>query len=76
MLLKEIKEIIKITIIDIMPVNPIVINQKKDIEKTISIMDKKNCISMIPVVNNDGRIIEICSRSESKRIGQYLIIFS
>jgi len=37
-----------------MPVNPIVINQKKDIEKKISIMDK-NYISMIPVVNNDRR---------------------
>lgn len=58
-----------------MPVNPIVINQKKDIEKTISIMDK-NCISMIPVVDNDRRIIGIFPRSESKRINQYLIIFS
>lgn len=38
------------------------INPNKDMEETISIMDK-NGISMIPVLEYDGRIIGICSRS-------------
>jgi predicted transcriptional regulator len=39
------------------------VNPNKDMEKTISIMDK-NGISMIPVLEYDGRIIGICSRSK------------
>jgi predicted transcriptional regulator len=46
-----------------MTVNPIVINQNKDIEETIDLINK-NRISMIPVVEDDGRIIGICSRSD------------
>ena len=44
-----------------MPVNPIVINQNKDFEKTISIMDK-NGIFMIPLVEDDVLRIGICAR--------------
>ena len=44
-----------------MTVNPIVINQNKDIEETIDLINK-NRISMIPVVEDDERIIGICSR--------------
>lgn len=57
------KDINSATIEEIMTVNPIVINQNKEIEETIDIMNK-NRISMVPVVEDDGRIIGICSRSD------------
>src|SRR5215213_10197786 len=62
-IIKDGKDINSTTIGDIMTVNPIVINQNKDIEETIDIINK-NRISMIPVVEDDGRIIGICSRSD------------
>lgn len=44
------------------------VNPNKDMEETISILDK-NDISMIPVLEYDWRIIGICSRSDiSKEI--------
>jgi predicted transcriptional regulator len=46
-----------------MTVNPIVIKQNIDIEETIGIINK-NGFSMIPVVEDDGRIIGIWSRSD------------
>lgn len=61
--IKDGKDINSTTIGDIMTVNTIVINQNKDIEETIDIINK-NRISMIPVVEDDGRIIGICSRSD------------
>ena len=61
--IKDGKDINSTTIGDIMTVNPIVINQNKDIEETIDIINK-NRVSMIPVVEDDGRIIGICSRSD------------
>ena len=61
--IKDGKDINNTPIEDIMTVNPIVIKQNIDIEETIGIMDK-NGISMIPVVEDDGRIIGICSRSD------------
>ena len=61
--IKDGKDINSTTIGDIMTVNPIVINQNKDIEETIDLINK-NRISMIPVVEDDGRIIGICSRSD------------
>lgn len=61
--IKDSKDINSTAIGEIMTVNPIVINQNKDIEETIDIMNK-NRISMIPVVEDDGRIIGICSRSD------------
>ena len=39
------------------------VNPNKDMEEIISIMDK-NGVSMIPVLEYDGRIIGICSRSK------------
>jgi predicted transcriptional regulator len=48
---------------EIMTVNPLVINQDTEVDKIIDIMDKNN-ISMLPVIENDGRIIGICSRSD------------
>ena len=57
------KDINRATIDEIMTVNPIVINQNKEIEETIDIMNK-NRISMVPVVEDDSRIIGICSRSD------------
>ena len=51
------------TIGDIMKNNPLVAKQNDEIEETIDIMDK-NGISMVPVVEDDGRIIGICSRSD------------
>ena len=56
--IKEGKDLNNTTIEKIMTVNP-----NKDMEETISIMDK-NGISMIPVLEYDGRIIGICSRSD------------
>ena len=61
--MKEGKDLNNTTIEELMPVNPIVINQNKDIEKTISIMDK-NGIFMIPLVDDDRRIIGICPRPD------------
>ena len=61
--IKNGKDINSTTIGDIMTVSPIVINQNKDIEETIDLISK-NRISMIPVVEDDGRIIGICSRSD------------
>ncbi len=57
------KDINSATIEEIMTANPIVINQNNEIEETIDIMNK-NRISMVPVVEDDGRIIGICSRSD------------
>lgn len=57
------KDLNNTTIGDIMKNNPLVTKQNDEIEKTIDIMDK-NGISMIPVVEDDGRIIGICSRSD------------
>ena len=48
---------------EIMTVNPLVINQDTEVDKIIYIMDKNN-ITMLPVIENDGRIIGICSRSD------------
>ncbi|HSF50426.1 MAG TPA: CBS domain-containing protein [Nitrososphaeraceae archaeon] len=48
---------------EIMTVNPLVINQDTEVDKIIDIMDKNN-ISMLPVIENDGRIVGICSRSD------------
>jgi predicted transcriptional regulator len=61
--MKDEKDLNNTTIEKIMTVNPIVINQNKDFEKTISIMDK-NGIFMIPLVEDDGRRIGICARPE------------
>ena len=57
------KDLNNTTIGDIMKNNPLVTQQNDGIEETIDIMDK-NGISMIPVVEDDGRIIGICSRSD------------
>lgn len=57
------KDLNNTTIGDIMKNNPLVTKQNDEIEETIDIMDK-NGISMIPVVEDDGRIIGICSRSD------------
>jgi len=46
-----------------MTVNPIMIKQNLDIDETIGFMDK-NGIYIILVVEDDGRIIGICSRSD------------
>ncbi|MDX1372343.1 MAG: CBS domain-containing protein [Nitrososphaeraceae archaeon] len=57
------KDLNNTTIGDIMKNNPLVTKQNDEIEETIDIMDK-NGISMIPVVEDDGRIVGICSRSD------------
>jgi CBS domain-containing protein len=61
--IKEEKDLNNTIVGDIMAINPIVIKQDKEIEEAIDIMDKNN-IFMIPVVEDDGRIIGICSRSD------------
>ena len=61
--IKDGKDLNNTTIGDIMKNNPLVTQQNDGIEETIDIMDK-NGISMIPVVEDDGRIIGICSRSD------------
>ncbi|MDR4510261.1 MAG: CBS domain-containing protein [Nitrososphaeraceae archaeon] len=61
--IKDGKDLNNTTIGDIMKNNPLVTKQNDGIEETIDIMDK-NGISMIPVVEDDGRIIGICSRSD------------
>ena len=47
--MKDEKDLNNTTIEKIMTVNPIVINQNKDIDETIGVMDK-NGIFMIPLV--------------------------
>ena len=61
--MKEGKDLNNTTIEEIMTVNPTVINQNKDIGETISIMDK-NGIFMIPIIEDDRRIIGICPRHD------------
>ena len=58
------KDINTLLVRDLMTSNPSVVNQNTKIEEVIDIMDKKG-IEMVPVVeDNDGRIIDVISRSD------------
>jgi predicted transcriptional regulator len=48
---------------DVMTQNPVVVRQDTKIEEIIDLMDKGGVI-MIPVVESDGRIIGVVSRSD------------
>jgi predicted transcriptional regulator len=47
----------------IMSPNPISVRQDTDVNDIIDLMDR-NGIIMVPVIENDGRLIGICSRSD------------
>ncbi|AFU57119.1 putative inosine-5'-monophosphate dehydrogenase [Candidatus Nitrososphaera gargensis Ga9.2] len=48
---------------DIMSPNPLSVKQDTDVNEIIDVMDR-NGVMMVPVVENDGRLIGICSRSD------------
>jgi CBS domain-containing protein len=48
---------------DIMSSNPFSIKQDADVSEIIEVMDKHG-IMMVPVLENDGRLIGVCSRSD------------
>lgn len=48
---------------DIMSPNPLSVKQDTDVNEIIDVMDR-NGVMMVPVVENDGRMIGICSRSD------------
>ncbi|MDQ3837742.1 MAG: CBS domain-containing protein [Thermoproteota archaeon] len=60
------KSIDSILVRDLMTPNPSVVTQDTAVEKVIDIMDKKG-IEMIPVVEEDGRLIGVISRSDILR---------
>ncbi len=48
---------------EIMSPHPLSVKEDTDVNEIIDIMDK-NGIMMLPVVENDGRLIGVCSRSD------------
>lgn len=48
---------------EIMSPNPLSVKQDTDVNEIIDVMDR-NGVMMVPVVENDGRLIGICSRSD------------
>jgi predicted transcriptional regulator len=48
---------------EIMSPGPFSVKEDTDVSDIIDIMDKKG-IMMLPVVQNDGRLIGVCSRSD------------
>ncbi|MDQ4100983.1 MAG: CBS domain-containing protein, partial [Thermoproteota archaeon] len=48
---------------DLMSSKPVSIKEDTDVNEIIDLMDK-NGIMMVPVVENDGRLIGVCSRSD------------
>jgi CBS domain-containing protein len=61
--IREGKSLDTILIRDLITPNPSVVKQDTAIEEVIDIMDKKG-IEMIPVVEDDGRLIGVISRSD------------
>src|SRR5215216_5789646 len=57
------KDLNTLLVRNLMTQNLLVVNQNTKIEEVIDIMDKKG-IEMVPVVEDDGRIIGIISRSD------------
>ncbi len=48
---------------DLMSSEPVSVRQDTDVSEIIDLLDK-NGIMMVPVVENDGRLIGVCSRSD------------
>ena len=48
---------------EIMSPNPVSVRQNTDVNEIIDLMDR-NGIMMVPVVENDGRLIGVCSRPD------------
>ena len=57
------KSLDSILVRDLMTPNPSVVKQDTAIEEVIDVMDKKG-IEMVPVVEDDGRLIGVISRSD------------
>ncbi|HZA64798.1 MAG TPA: CBS domain-containing protein [Nitrososphaeraceae archaeon] len=57
------KSLDSILVRDLMTPNPSVVKQDTAIEQVIDVMDKKG-IEMVPVVEDDGRLIGVISRSD------------
>ena len=56
-------DLTKIMAKELMSSQPVSVKEDTDVNEIIDIMDK-NGIMMIPVVENDGRLIGVCSRSD------------
>jgi CBS domain-containing protein len=61
--IRDEKSLDTILVRDLMTSNPSVVKQDTAIEEVIDIMDKKG-IEMVPVVEDDGRLIGMISRSD------------
>jgi CBS domain-containing protein len=61
--IKNRKDLNTLLVRDLMSKNPSVVGQNTKIEEVIDIMDKKG-IEMVPVVEDDGRLIGVVSRSD------------
>jgi CBS domain-containing protein len=48
---------------DLMSSEPVSIREDSDVNEMIDLMDK-NGIMMVPVVENDGRLMGVCPRSD------------
>ena len=48
---------------ELMSSQPVSVKEDTDVNEIVDLMDK-NGIMMIPVVENDGRLIRVCSRSD------------
>ena len=56
-------DLTKIMAKELMSPQPVSVKEDTDVNEIIELMDK-NGIMMIPVVENDGRLIGVCSRSD------------
>ena len=56
-------DLTKIMAKELMSSQPVSVKEDTDVNEIIDLMDK-NGIMMIPVVENDGRLIGVCSRSD------------
>jgi CBS domain-containing protein len=56
-------DLTKIMAKELMSSQPVSVKEDTDLNEIIDLMDK-NGIMMIPVVENDGRLIGVCSRSD------------
>lgn len=57
------ERVLTVLVKDLMTPNPSVVKQDTAIEGVIDVMDKKG-IEMVPVVEDDGRLIGVISRSD------------
>ena len=61
--IRDRKSLDTILVRDLLTPNPAVVKQDTAIEEVIDIMDKKG-IEMVPVIEDDGRLIGVISRSD------------